>query len=142
MSWGRLSELPTDRRRGIGWRWPAAIATVVCAVLAMAAVKYHRTYTPPDCRDPRTLALVHDSLTSQFLLPESTRLIHIRTVAGGYLAFRFVCMAQLTGFTRDQLPRGTPTPGQVHYTSELTGNQHWQHVSVRIDPLLMWEKIE
>jgi hypothetical protein len=142
VSWGALSGLPTDRRRRIGWRWPTGIGIVLCAGLALAAVAYHRTYTPPGCRDPRTLELVHNSLTSHFLLPESTRIAGIRTVAGGYLAFRFVCVAQLNGFTPEQLPPGSAVPRQVDYTSELTGHDHWQHVSVRIEPLLIWEKVK
>lgn len=111
-------------------------------LLTIAAVAYHRRYTPPDCNDARTLALVHESLTTHFHLPDTTRLELIRTVAGGYIAFRFVCTAHPIGFTRDQLPPGTIVPATVHYISELTpdGSRHEVHVSIR--PLLILEPVD
>jgi hypothetical protein len=105
-----MSDLPRDRRRRIGWRWPAAIIVVVLALLAGGAVCYHRSITPPDCTDPRTLALVHASLTEHFKLPDTIRLEQIQTVAGSYLAFRYVCEAQLAGFDRHALPPGAMIP--------------------------------
>jgi hypothetical protein len=139
---GHLSDLPPDRRRRIGWKWPSAILCVVCVLLAVGAVAYHRRYTPPDCSDPRTLALVHTSLVDHFHMPDSTALEMIQTVAGGYIAFRFVCTAQPIGFTREQLPPGTIVPATVHYISELTpdGSRHEVHVSIR--PLLILEPVE
>jgi len=137
-----MSGLPPDRRRRIGWRWPAGIIFVVAVLLACAATYYHRTTTPPDCTDPRTLALVHASLTGRFKLPDTTRLQGIRTVAGGYLAFRYVCDAQLTGFDRNALPPGTPIPGTVRYVSHLTDAGQRHEVTVRIAPIMILEQVE
>jgi hypothetical protein len=115
---------------------------VLCILLWGAAVAYHRRYTPPGCTDPRTLALVHDSLTMHFHLPETTRLEMIRTVAGGYIAFRFVCTAHPIGFTRNQLPPGTAVPATVHYVSELTPDGTRHEVHVRIAPLMILEPVD
>ena len=110
-------------------------------LLAISAVAYHRRYTPPDCFDPRTVALVHGSLVHHFHLPESTRLQHIRTVAGGYVAFRFVCSAIPVGFTRDELPPGTVIPASVDYVSRLTPDGARHEVSVSIAAHLILEPV-
>ncbi len=136
------SGLPSDRRRRIGWRWPLAILCVVSLLLARGAVYYHRTVTPPDCTDPHTLALVQDSLTGHFKLPDTTRLEHIHTIAGGYLAFRFVCGAQLDGFDPHALPPGMPIPGTVRYVSDFADGGRRQEVSVRIAPLLIMVQVQ
>jgi hypothetical protein len=143
-----MSDLPPDRRRRIGWRRPVAIIVVVSVLLAGGAVYYHRTITPPDCNDPRTLALVHASLTGHFKLPETTRLEGIQTVAGSYLAFRYVCEARVVGFDPHTLPPGTVIPNTVRYVSHLTeaghltdgGQRH--EVTVRIAPLLILEQVQ
>lgn len=111
-------------------------------LLAIGTVSYHRRYTPPDCTDPRTLALVERSLVDQYHLPTSTRLELIHTIAGGYIAFQFVCSAFPAGFTRDQLPPGTAVPAGVDYVSRLTpdGTQHV--VSVRVTPRMILEPVD
>ena len=111
-------------------------------LLAGGAVYYHRTITPPDCTDPRTLALVHTSLTGHFKLPDTTRLADIRTVAGGYLAFRYVCEAELTGFDPKTLPPGTTIPRMVRYVSHLTDGGRRHEVTVRIVPRLILEQVQ
>jgi hypothetical protein len=136
-----MSDLPPDRRRRIGWRWPSAIIAVVVLLLAGTAVYYHHTVTPPDCTDPRTLALVHTSLTGHYKLPDTTRLEGIRTVAGSYIAFRYVCEAQLTGFDPKALPPGTTIPGAVRYVSLLTDDGQRHEVNVRIAPILILEQV-
>jgi hypothetical protein len=115
---------------------------VLCVLLWIAAVAYHRRYTPPNCADPRTLALVHNSLTTFFHLPDTTTLELIHTVAGGYIAFRYVCSAHPIGFTREQLPPGTIVPAGVRYVSELSpdGLRHVVHVS--ISPNLILEPVD
>lgn len=118
------------------------ILVVVVALLGVSAVYYHRTITPPGCADPRTLALVHDSLITTFKLPDSTRLTDIRTVAGGYLAFRFVCEAEPTGFDRRALPPGSTIPGTVHYISRLTDGGKRHVVTVRVTPLLIMKQVQ
>ena len=137
-----MSDLPPDRRQPIGWRWPTAIMVVTLALLAGGAVYYHRTITPPDCTDLRTLALVHGSLVDHYKLPVTTQLAHIQTVAGGYLAFRYVCDALLTGFDPHALPPGTPVPGTVRYVSQLTDHRQRHEVTVRIAPLMILEQVE
>ena len=56
--------------------------------------------------DSATLALVRQSLTERFKLPASVTIENIQTLAGGYVAFRFVCEASLGGIDRQALPRG------------------------------------
>jgi hypothetical protein len=137
-----MSDLPSDRRRRIGWRWPLGIICVVVALLVRAAVYYHRTVTPPDCTDPRTLALVHDSLTGHFRLPDTTELQGIQTVAGGYLAFRYVCGARLTGFDPHTLPPGAFIPGTVRYVSHFADEGQRHEVTVRIAPVMIYVQVE
>jgi hypothetical protein len=115
---------------------------VVLVLLGGSAVYYHQTITPPDCTDPRTIALVHLSLTGHFKLPDTTRLIDIETVVGGYLAFRYVCEAELTGFDPKSLPPGTTIPGTVRYVSRLTDAGQRHEVTVRIAPLLILEQVQ
>jgi hypothetical protein len=103
-----------------------------------ALVMYLRLHVvPPGCRDPRTLALVRESLTHRFGLPEDTRIKNIHVLAGGPLAFRFVCEADLVGYTEAELPPG-PKPGFVRYTSTLAENGTRHEVTVEVLPLLMW----
>ena len=117
-----------------------AVAGLLLAALAWSAIYFHER-VPPDCSDPRTLALVRQSLTRQHL-PAATRLERIQTVAGGILAVRFACEADLTGFDPQDLPSGMPLPSQVHYTSRLTADGARHEVTVAIQPLLIWEKAE
>jgi hypothetical protein len=137
-----MNGLPPDRRRRIGWRWPVAITCVVSLLLVRGAVYYHRAITPPGCTDPRTLALVHDSLTSRFKLPDTTQLENIQTMAGGYLAFRYVCRALLTGFDPHALPPGTMIPHTVHYVSRLVDDGRRQEVSASVAPLLIFVQVQ
>jgi hypothetical protein len=115
---------------------------VVLVLLTGSVVYYHRTVTPPDCTDPRTLALVHGSLTGHFKLPDTTRLINIETVVGGYLAFRYVGEAKVTGFDPQSLPPGTTIPRTVRYVSRLTDAGQRHEVTVRIAPLLILEQVQ
>jgi hypothetical protein len=103
---------------------------------------YHRRYTPPDCFDPRTLALVHTSLVDHYHLPDTTQLDYIRTLAGGYIAFRFVCQAHVTGFTREQLPPHSTVPAAVRYISQLTADGQRHEVSVSLIPFMILEQVE
>ncbi len=121
------------------------VAVAACAIVASVAAiaTWLRTnVVPPDCEDPRTLALVHRRLTDRFKLPSGITLDNIRTHAGGYLAFRFACEADLHGINPDDLPPGTPIPGSVYYVSELTEDGQRQEVSVRIYPLLTLEQVQ
>ena len=97
---------------------------------------------PPGCDDPATLALVRQSLTGRFKLPTSTQIDDIQTLAGGYFAFRFVCKADLSGIDRHMLPPGTPVPGTVDYISRLTPDHQTHEVTVRIEPLLILERVQ
>ncbi len=122
-------------------RWLAlAAAALVLGVAAAVMVHIRRHVVPPDCRDPRTLALVHQSLTNHFHLPASTRIDHIRMLAGGWLAFRFVCEADLE-VNLAELPPG-PKPGFVNYTSQLTDPGREQHVTVTVSPLMIWVPVQ
>lgn len=97
---------------------------------------------PPDCADPDTLALVRQSLTGRFKLPNSVTIDDIRTLAGGYVAFRFVCEARLGGIDAHALPEGSVVPGMVHYVSNLTDDRRSHEVSVSIQPALKWERMQ
>jgi hypothetical protein len=119
----------------------ALAALGIIATGAVAARYLRRNVVPPDCTDARTLALVRASLTSEFRLPPSVRLEMIQTLAGGYLAFRFVCEASIAGVAASQLPPG-PKPGFVHYTSQLTDGGRRHEVSVRVMPLLILEQVQ
>jgi hypothetical protein len=115
------------------------LAALVLGVAAAVIVHIRRHVVPPDCRDPRTLALVYDSLKNHFHLPESTRIDHIHMLAGGWLAFRFVCEADIeVNFA--ELPPG-PKPGFVDYTSQWTNGRR-QEVTVRVAPLMIWVPVQ
>jgi hypothetical protein len=114
---------------------------LLLAALAASAVWFH-AHRPPNCTDPRTVALVRQSLTTRYHLPAAATLDNIRNVAGGWLALRFVCTADLAGFDPHELPQGTPLPGQVHYTSRLTADRSRHEVTVELQPLLIWEKVQ
>ncbi len=114
---------------------------LIGAGLAGAVVYLRRDVVPPDCRDPRTLALVRESLTQRFALPASVRMEAITMLAGGPLAFRFVCEADL------RLPEGAPMPpgakpGFARYTSALVADGTRHEVTVEVLPLLLWQKAQ
>jgi hypothetical protein len=117
-----------------------SLAILLIAMAASAA--WFRARVPPNCSDPRTVALVRQSLTTRYHLPQATTLDDIRTVAGGWLALRFVCTADLAGFDPHALPPGTPIPGQVHYISRLTPDRSRHEVTVALQPLLIWEQAQ
>ena len=122
-----------------------AIALAVIAILAAAltwSALYFRARVPPNCTDPRTLALVRQILSDRYHLPIAIRLENIRTTAGGFLALRFVCEADLAGIDPHDLPAGMPIPGQAHFISRLTSGHSRHEVFVTIEPLLLWEKAQ
>jgi hypothetical protein len=116
------------------------LAILVLALTASAA--WFRAHLPPNCTDPRTLALVRRSLTTRYQLPPATTLVNIRTVAGGWLALRFVCAADLAGFDPHALAPGAPIPGQIRYTSRLTPDRSRHEVTVELHPVMVWEPAE
>jgi hypothetical protein len=124
-------------------RLALALAAFVVFVFTAGCVIWLRTHVvPPDCEDPDTLALVRKSLTGRFKLPASVTIANIQTVAGGYVAFRFVCEASLGGIDRNALPEGSAIPGSVRYVSQLTGDRRTHEVTVSIQPVLIWERVQ
>lgn len=124
-------------------RLALALAAFVVFVFTTGCVIWLRMHVvPPDCDDPDTLALVRQSLTQRFRLPASVTVENIQTVAGGYVAFRFVCEAGLGGIDRNALPEGSAIPGSVRYVSQLTGERRTHEVTVSIQPVLMWERVQ
>ncbi len=97
---------------------------------------------PPNCSDPDTLALVHQSLAGRFKLSADVTIENIHTLAGGYVAFRFVCEANIGGINPHDLPPGTVVPGIVHYVSQLTADHQRHEVRVSVRPLLIWEPVQ
>jgi len=120
----------------------ALTATAIIVFTAGVIAWLRINIVPPDCRDSRTLALVRQSLLNRFKLPASVTIDNIRTLAGGYAAFRFSCQASLDNIDRNALPPGTPIPGFVYYISQLTPDHQRHEVSVRIEPLLIMEKVQ
>ncbi|HVC59864.1 MAG TPA: hypothetical protein VND19_05805 [Acetobacteraceae bacterium] len=117
-----------------------SLAVLLAALAASAA--WFRARLPPNCSDPRTVALVRQSLTTRYQLPPGTTLDNIRTIAGGWLALRFVCTADLSGFEPHDLPPGMPLPGQVRYTSRLAPDRSRHDVTVELRPLLIWKNAQ
>ena len=137
--------MPRRRTGGPGSQVHKAIVLTSLAILLAAlagSVAWFRARVPPGCADQRTIALVRQSLITHDHLPPATTLADIRTVAGGWLALRFVCTAEIAGVEPHDLPPGMPLPGQVRYTSRLSpdGNRH--DVTVDLQPLLTWEKAQ
>lgn len=119
------------------------LTTLVILVGAVgASALWFRARLPPDCSDPRTIALVRQSLVARSHLSPGTTLEDIRTIAGSFLAMRFVCVAEVVGFDPHALPPGTPIPGQVRYTSQLSADRSRQEVTVQLEPMLMWEQVK
>lgn len=123
--------------RRLAW---ATSALVLVGFLAWLFVYLRRNVVPPDCSDGRTLAMVRQSLVGHFGFAPGTRVENVHMLAGGPLAFRFVCEADLTGFDPTLLGRKF-VPGFVRYTSQLTHQGQRHDVSVEVLPLLMWEKV-
>ena len=137
-----MSELFRPRRRPV-LRFVLAFGT--CAILVSAAVTviWLRLHVvPPDCENPETLALVRQSLTGRFKVPASVTIENVQTHAGGYVAFRFACEADLRGIDPNDLPPGSPVPGSVYYVSRLTDGGRRHDVTVSIQPLLILEKVQ
>jgi hypothetical protein len=121
------------------------LAVGACTVVAFATVVviWLRSHVvPPDCEDPETLVLVRRSLTGRFKVPASVRFENIQTHAGGYLAFRFACEADLRGIDPNDLPPGSPVPGSVSYVSRLTDSGRRHEVTVSVAPLLKLERVQ
>ena len=124
-------------------RLALGLAAFAVLVFATSCVIWLRTHiVPPDCDDPDTLALVRQNLTGRYKLPASVTIENIRTLAGGYVAFRFVCEASLGGIDRNALPDGSTVPGSVHYVSQLTADRRSHEVTVSIQPVLIWERVQ
>jgi hypothetical protein len=115
------------RERGAKCRRPSSSPASPCCL------------PPSRLRQPGFAPACPQSLTTRYHLPAATTLANIRTVAGGWLALRFVCTADLAGFDPHDLPQGTPLPGEVHYTSQLTPDHSRHEVAVNLQPLLFWE---
>jgi hypothetical protein len=136
------AELFRPRRRPL-LRLVLALSGAVVVLCTAAIIVWLRiNVVPPDCSDPRTLALVRQSLLGRFKLPPTVTIDNIRTLAGGYVGFRFSCRATLDNIDRNALAPGTPIPGFVYYISRLTPDHRRHEVTVRIEPLLIMEKVE
>ncbi|HLY87635.1 MAG TPA: hypothetical protein VKQ27_01500, partial [Acetobacteraceae bacterium] len=61
-----------------------AAAIILCTTGVIIWLRFN--VVPPDCSDPRTLALVRQSLLNRFKLPAGVTIDTIRTLAGGYVA--------------------------------------------------------
>jgi hypothetical protein len=137
-----MSELFRPRRRPV-LRFVLAFGISAILVFAAVTVVWLRLHVvPPDCEDPETLALVRQSLTGRFKVPASVTIENIQTHAGGYVAFRFACEADLRGVDPNDLPPGSPVPGSVYYVSRLTDGGQRHEVTVSIQPLLILEKVQ
>jgi hypothetical protein len=137
-----MSELFRPRRRPV-LRFVLGFGLCTILVSATVIVIWLRIHVvPPDCEDPATLALLRRSLTGRFQMPASVTIENIQTHAGGYVAFRFACEADLRGIDPSDLPPGSPVPGSVYYVSRLTDGGRRHEVTVSIQPLLILEKVQ
>ena len=137
-----MAELFRPRRRPL-LRLVLALSVSAIVGFAIIMVIWLRIHVvPPDCEDPETLALVRSSLTGRLKLPSSVTIDNIETHAGGYVAFRFACEADLGGIEPNALPPGSPVPGSVYYVSRLTDGGRRHEVTVSIQPLLKLEKVQ
>lgn len=118
-----------------------ALAGLALAIAAAAAIHVRRDVVPPGCSDPVTLAALHDMLVHRFGLPDNVRLERIETHAGGPLAFRFLCSAELAGLAHAILPPG-PRPGSVSYSTRLTATGHGLRLHAVLSPLLQWVQVQ
>ena len=124
-------------------RLALGLAAFVEFVFTTGCVIWLRIHiVPPDCEDPETLTLVRRSLTERFKVPASVTIENIQTHAGGYVAFRFACEADLRGIDPNDLRPGSPVPGSVYYVSRLTDGGRRHEVTVSIQPLLILEKVQ
>jgi hypothetical protein len=128
------------RRRPALRRAVVLVASGIVVFAAATVVWLRAHIVPPDCSDPDTLALARQSLTGRFRLPPTVTIENIQTLAGGYVAFRFVCEASLGGIDPHELAPGVYVPGVVHYVSRLTADHRNHEVSVSIQPALIWER--
>lgn len=106
--------------------WQMGLAVVMLALMGgFAAVVVHlrRHVVPPGCSDPRTLARVAAQL------PPDAKLERIKVMAGGPLAFRFICHADMGAL-------------DVRYTSELADGGTRQVVTVSVSPVLLWMRVK
>jgi hypothetical protein len=111
----------------VRWRLTLAAAGLTLAGGSAAlAVHLRRTVVPPGCDDPRTLARL------ALRLPDGERVARTRVIAGGPLAFRFVCEADLDG-ARALTAR---------YTSQLVDPGARHQVTVAISPVLVWMQVQ
>jgi len=78
----------------------------------------------------------------RFGLPAGVAIEHIRTLAGGYVGFRFVCEAMLTGIDPQLLPPGSTVPGSVRYISQLTGKPRRHEVTLSVEPRIRWVRVQ
>jgi len=118
-----------------------SLLAILLSAVAATVVWYH-AHLPPNCTNPDTIALVRRSLIAHDHLPPSATLEDIRTVAGGPVALRFVCQALVGGVDPHALPAGTPLPGVVNYTSQLTADRRRHEVTVSLEPLLKWVPVQ
>jgi hypothetical protein len=124
-------------------RFALALTLVAALIFTAGMVVWLRlNVVPPDCSDPATLALVRQSLINHFKVPPTVTIENIETHAGGYVAFRFACEADLGNINPNDLAPGTPIPGTVYYVSRLTPDHRRHEVSVNIYPLLILEKVQ
>lgn len=112
----------------MAWRPKRRHSVLFVVMLALAGgfaaivVHLRRDVVPPGCDDPRTLAQVATHL------PPDSRLERIKVMAGGPLAFRFVCTADLGAF-------------DVRYTSRFA--EDGRHVvTVSVTPVLLWMRVK
>ncbi len=104
----------------------SAAALALAGGSAAIAVHLRLYVVPPGCRDPRTVA----QLAAR--LPEDEHIARIHVLAGGPLAFRFVCEADLDG----------PRALTAHYTSQLIDPGARHEVTVAISPVLLWARVQ
>ena len=123
-------------------KWTLMSGLVAVLLAAGGAALWFHAHRPPNCTDPGTVALVRQDLIERHHLPPATTLEDVRTIAGGAVALRFVCRAFVADVDPHKLAPGTPLPGVVNYTSRLTPDGRRHAVTVEVEPILKWVRVQ
>jgi hypothetical protein len=87
------------------------------------------------------LALARKAIEDKLRLKSLPELTDIRSVAGGWLAIRFVCVAHFVHPDVIDQVAGFKTL-DVQYSSELMMPSWKQRVSISLEPDLEWSKVQ
>ncbi len=109
------------------------------ALLGCMAYFYNRR--PPGCADASTVTLVRREVVRTLGLRIAPELANIQTHAGSVFAIRFVCSADFTNPDHLRLQNGVLVDS-ISYSSAWDSTDHAQRVTVTLEPVLTWQRVE